>query len=223
MVRVLVADDHVVMRKGLRQILLDRFPKAMVDEAGNGNEVIEQVWNNNYDAILMDISMPGKDGIDVMKEIKSNKPDLPVLIISMYPEDQYAIRAIKAGASGYVMKSCSQDELSTALERVLNGDKYVSTSLAIKLASYVENENNRNNSILPHEFLSDREYEIMCLMASGKSLKEIACELSLSPKTISTYRSRLMDKMNMKNNVELINYVIRKKLIKCCDCYDKPE
>jgi two-component system invasion response regulator UvrY len=222
MIKVLIADDHLVFRKGLGQILLEMSMKVEVDEAADGNEVLEKVWENNYDVVLMDISMPSCNGIDVMKQLRHDKPDLPVLIISMHPEDQYAVRAIRAGASGYVKKSGSREELTAAIDHLIRGEKYISPSIALALAAHVRGTDDQKEKPL-HKCLSDREYEMMCMIASGKSLKEIAGDLSLSPKTVSSYRFRLMKKMGMKNNAELINYVIRKKLISGGDCYDGPE
>jgi DNA-binding NarL/FixJ family response regulator len=183
--------------------------KVVVDEASNGQEVIKKILVNDYNLVLLDISMPGRNGLDVLKQIKSYKPDLQVLILSMYPEEQYAMRALKAGAAGYVTKAGKSEELFTAIHKVLKGKKYMSSSLADRLFSYIEHGNKK----APHEVLSDREYQVMCMTASGKSVKKIAMDLSLSDKTISTYRARILIKMNMKNMAQLILYTIQNQLL----------
>jgi len=181
----------------------------VVDEASNGQEVIEKIDNNDYDLILLDISLPGRGGLDVLKQIKASQPELPVLILSMYPEEQYAIRSLRARASGYLTKESAPDELIDAIRRIAEGKKYITSSLAEKLAFELE----VNARISMHETLSDREYQVMCMIASGKRIKEIAEILSLSVKTISTYRSRILRKMEMKNNAQITYYAIRNGLI----------
>jgi DNA-binding NarL/FixJ family response regulator len=207
--KILIADDHEIFRRGVMQVFSELPVKVEVDEASNGQEVIEKMWRNDYSAVVLDISMPGRNGLDVLKQIKSHKPDLHVLILSMYPEEQFAVRSLKAGADGYLTKATSPDEMIIALQKILKGKKYISSSLADKLACYVGSE----NMDAPHEALSDREYEVMCMTAAGKSVKQIAMELSLSDKTISTYRARILDKMNMDNNAQLIQYVIQNQLL----------
>ena len=209
MIRILVVDDHPMIRKGIKQIIEGNFDLVVEDEASNGYEALEKVLTNNFDVILLDISIPGINGLDVLKQIKNIKSNLPILVLSMYPEEQYAVRVLKAGASGYLTKESAPDELVMAIRKVANGRKYISSSLAEKLASYLE----IGVEQLPHETLSDREYQVMRMIAAGKTVSEIAEELSLSIQTISTYRSRILQKMRMKNNVELANYAIRNQLL----------
>jgi len=209
MIRILVADDHAIVRQGLKQILADTLDIVVAGEANNGAEVLKKVLKNDYDVVLLDISMPGRSGLDILKEIRSLKPKLPVLVLTMYPEEQYALRALRAGASGYVTKESAPDELIAAILKVLTGGKYVSSSLAEKVAFYLETGSEKPL----HQTLSDREYEVMCMIASGKTVKAIAEGLSLSPKTVSTYRSRILGKMRMKNNAELTRYAIENKLV----------
>jgi two-component system invasion response regulator UvrY len=209
MLKILIADDHPVFRRGLRQIIAEASDMAVADEANDGWEVLSKVRTGNYDVVLLDISMPGKSGMDVLCELKNEKPGLRILMLSMHPEEQYAVRALRAGASGYLTKESAPDELVAAIHKVSTGGKYVSSSLAEKLASLVQGNAER----LPHEELSDREYRVMSMIASGKTVSEIAKELSLSVKTISTYRSRILHKMKMKNNAELTRYAISKSLI----------
>ncbi len=207
--KILIADDHEIFRKGVKQILTEDGGAFHVDEAINGQEVIDKMWKNDYDAVLLDISMPGRNGLDVLKDIKNIKPALHVLMLSMYPEEQFGMRSLKASADGYLTKSTKPDELVRAVKVIIKGKKYISSSLAGRLACYVENDNLK----APHETLSDREYEVMCMTASGKSAKQIAAELSLSDKTISTYRARILQKMNMSNIAQLIQYAIRHDLL----------
>ncbi len=209
MIKILVADDHAVVREGLKQILSETPDMVVAAEAGSAQEVLNKVWEDSYDVVLLDISMPGRGGLDVLKQLKDEKPGLPVLILSIYPEEQYAVRALKAGASGYLTKESAPDELIAAIRKVSQGGKYVSASLAEKLAFDMEIDSKKP----PHEMLSDREYQVMCMIAKGNTIKEIACELSLSVKTISTYRSRIIDKMRMKGNAELTHYAIKNRLI----------
>ena len=207
--KILIADDHEIFRRGVMQVFSELPGKVEVDEASNGQEVIEKMWRNDYSAVVLDISMPGRNGLDVLKQIKSHKPDLHVLILSMYPEEQFAVRSLKAGADGYLTKATSPDEMIIAVQKILKGKKYISSSIADRLACYVGSEDMN----APHEALSDREYEVMCMTAAGKSVKQIAMELSLSDKTISTYRARILNKMNMDNNAQLIQYVIQNQLL----------
>lgn len=209
MIKILVADDHPIVRQGLKQILSEYPDMTVADEAGNGKEVLSKIAKKDYDIVLLDISMPGRNGLDILKELKTKKPKLPVLVLSIYPEDQYAVRVLKLGAAGYLTKESVPEELVAAIRKVARGRKYVSNYLAEKLASDLE-----INAEKPlHENLSDREYQVMFMIASGKRLKEISEELSLSIKTISTYRSRIMDKMKMKNNAELIRYALQNSLV----------
>jgi DNA-binding NarL/FixJ family response regulator len=209
MLKILIADDHPIVRTGLKQILDEAPVKIASEEAKDGNEVLRKTAGQAYDLILLDIAMPGVNGLDCLKQIKKQNPGLPVLIISMYPEEQYAVRALKAGASGYLTKQSAPDELLQAIHKVLAGGKYVSASLAEKLAWRLEDDGAAN----PHEALSDREYEVLCLIASGKTASQIALQLCLSVKTVSTYRVRILEKMKLKNNAELTHYAVKNHLV----------
>jgi DNA-binding NarL/FixJ family response regulator len=208
MIRVLVADDHAIVREGLKQIVSEPSDMVVADEAENGNEVLEKILTNEYEAVVLDITMPGINGLDALKQIKSQRPELPILILSMHPEEQYALRVLKAGASGYLTKESAPEELITAIRRVSSGMKYVSSSLAERLASDLETDHDRPR----HTTLSDREYQVMCMLASGKPVKQIAEALSLSIKTISTYRRRILEKMGMESNAELVRYALENNL-----------
>jgi len=210
MIKILVADDHAIVREGLKQIVADTSDMVVAGEAVDGQEVLDKVRKEDWDLILLDISMPGRGGIDVLKDLKIEKPKLPVLVLSMYPEEQYAIRALKAGAAGYLTKESAPEELIEAIRKVSRGGKYISASLAESLASHVG-----TNSEKPlQETLSDREYQVMLMIASGKTVTEIASELSLSVKTISTNRVRALRKMGMKNSAEITHYAIKHGLVK---------
>ena len=209
MIKILIADDHAIVREGLKQIVSETTDIAVKGEAINGQQVIELVRTNDWDVVLLDIAMPGRGGIDTLKQLKLEKPTLPVLVLSMYPEEQYAVRALKAGASGYLTKESAPEELIAAIQKVSHGGKYISSSLAEKLAIGVGKEIEKPL----HEKLSDREYQVVLMLASGKTVKEIADELSLSIKTISTNRARALRKMGMKTNAELTYYVIKQGLI----------
>ena len=204
-IRVLIADDHAIVRQGLRQILSDTPDLTVAGEAENGVQAVQMVRNGEWDVVLMDVSMPDRNGIDALKLIKKEFPRLPVLILSMYPEEQYAIRALKAGASGYLTKQRAPELLVTAIRQVASGKKYVSPSLAEELANAIGEDSER----LPHEKLSDREYQTLCMIASGKTPAEIAEALNLSVKTVSVYRARLLEKMNLRNNAELTHYGLK--------------
>jgi DNA-binding NarL/FixJ family response regulator len=209
MIRVLVVDDHPIVREGLKQILSDTEDILVVDEADSGQAVLTSAARSNFDVVLLDISMPGRDGLEVLRELKQQKPKLPVLILSMYPEEHYAVRVLRAGASGYLTKSSAPDELISAIRKVASGRKYISSTLAERLIYELDREADRPM----HEVLSDREYQVMHMISTGKSVKEIAEALGLSVKTVSTYRSRIMEKMNMKNNAEIVLYAVQNKLI----------
>ena len=209
MIRVLIADDHVVVRQGLKQILGDTPELLVAGEAINGQEVLDKIRAEAWDVVVLDISMPDHSGLDILKQLKAEQPKLPVLVLSMHPEDRYAMRVLKAGASGYLAKDSAADELVKAIRKVVSGGRYVSPSLAEKMAFDV----GADASKLPHETLSDREFQVLRLIADGKSVTEIAAELSLSVKTVSTYRARLLEKMNLSTNAELIHYAIRNHLI----------
>jgi two-component system invasion response regulator UvrY len=205
MIRILIADDHPMFREGLRRILAGYPDFNVADEASNGQEVFEKVQNNEYDMVLLDIAMPGTPGLEVLKRLKNEKPKLPVLVLSMYPEEQYAVRVIKAGASGYLTKQSASKELITAIRRISGGRKYITSSIAERLADDVEPIAEKPL----HDRLSDRELEVYRMIAAGKTTTQIAEELFLSGKTISTYRSRILEKMKMKTNAELIHYAIK--------------
>jgi two-component system invasion response regulator UvrY len=209
MIKILVADDHPVVRLGLKQLLSDVKDMTVADEATTGQEVLKKIAKNDYDVVLLDISMPGRNGLDILHELRSKKPKLPVLVLSIYPEDQYAVRVLKIGAAGYLTKESVPEELINAIRKVSQGRKYISSTLAEKLAVDLEFDSEKP----VHEYLSDREYQVLCLLASGKRLKDIADELDLSIKTISTYRTRILDKMKMKNNAEMIRYALQNKLV----------
>lgn len=209
MLRILVVDDHPIVRRGLRQIIAEISDMVVADEASNGWEALSNVRTSHYDVVLLDISMPGISGLDILRQLKSERPELPILILSIHPEEQYAVRTLRTGASGYLTKESAPDELVAAIRKVSTGGKYVSSSLAEKLASELDDKHGQ----LSHERLSNREYQFICLIASGKTVAEIAEELSLSIKTVSTYRSRVLDKMKMKNNAELTYYAIKNQLV----------
>lgn len=209
MIKILIADDHTMFREGLKHILAEYPDLVAADEANNGQEVLDKIWKNDYDMVLLDITMPGMTGLEALKQLKNDKPKLPVLILSMHPEEQYAIRVLRAGASGYLTKESAPDELITAIRKISQGKKYITPSLAERLASEFEADSERPL----HDILSDREYQVLCMIAAGKTLTHIAGELSLSIKTVSTYRTRIMEKMKMKTNAEVMHYVIKHQLL----------
>jgi two-component system invasion response regulator UvrY len=209
MLRILVADDHEVVRKGLVKVLAETLQPIKVDEAGNGQEAMSKIWKGGYDLVVLDMKMPGKSGLDVLKEIKHHQPKLPVVILSMHPEEQFAIRAMRAGASGYLTKECAGEELVLAIRKALKGGKYISDSLAQILAGELDIDSEKPL----HEILSDREYQVMLMIASGKPVGTIAKELCLSVKTISSYRANILLKTRMKNNAEITHYAIQNKLV----------
>lgn len=206
--RILIADDHTVVRKGLKQILLEAFKTAHIQEVSDAEELVKEALKAQWDVVITDLSMPGRSGLDALHQIKQHDPKLPVLILSIHPEEQYAIRALKAGAAGYLSKDMASEELVNAVHRVLLGKKYISPSVAEKLASALDLDEEKQL----HEYLSDREFDVLKLIATGKSITEIAGLLSLSPTTISTYRTRILTKLNMKNNADLILYSLEHKL-----------
>ena len=207
--RILIADDHSVVRRGLKQILLDEFQHAFIAEVENGEALLQMAMKDRWDVIITDVSMPGRSGLDVLQQIKQVRPKLPVLILSVFTEEHYAMRSLKAGASGYLNKDLAPEELIKAVHCVMSGKKYITPSLAEKLASYFEDDISQS----PHDQLSDREFAVLRLLAKGKSIAEIAELLSLSATTISTYRSRIMIKMKMKTNADLILYVAENNLL----------
>jgi DNA-binding NarL/FixJ family response regulator len=208
-IRVLIADDHSIVRQGLKQILSGTADFEVAGEAANGVEAVQMVRGGDWGVVLMDVSMPDRNGIDTLKMIKKEFPKLPVLILSMHPEEHYAIRALKAGASGYLTKQSAPEQLVHAIRTVAAGKKYVSASVAEELANAIQEDSEKP----PHEKLSDREYQTLCMIASGKTLSNIAEELSLSVKTVSVYRARLLEKMRMKNNAELTHYGVKHGLV----------
>jgi DNA-binding NarL/FixJ family response regulator len=209
MKRILIADDHAILRKGLKETIEEELGATAFGEAANGREVMEQVWKKPWDLVLLDIGMEGRSGLEVLEEIRSARPKLPVLILSMYPEAQFAVRALRLGAVGYVNKQSAPEELVVAVKKVLAGGRYVSASLAEHLATEVQGDAAK----APHESLSTRELQVMRLIASGKSLKEIADALCISVKTVGTYHTRLLDKLNMKSDVEITRYALLNKLV----------
>jgi len=209
MLRILIADDHAIVRRGLRDILLEEFPSAEIVEVADAEDLLKNVIQQQWNVVISDLSMPGRSAIEALKQIKIYYPRLPVLILSIYPEDQYAIRVLKAGSSGYLNKDMAPDELVNAVHKVLSGRKYITASVAEKLASAFDYNSQKSS----HEHLSDREFEVLKMLASGKSVSDIGAILNLSVTTISTYRSRIMGKMNMKTNADLTQYAIENKLI----------
>jgi len=208
MIRILIADDHFIVREGLKQIVSDVPDMVVVDEASDGQEALRKALGGSFDIIILDISMPVKSGLDVLQALKQHKPDANVLILSVHPEEHYAMRVLKAGASGYLTKESAPDELVRAIRRISQGRKYITATLAEKLAGVVE----RPADVPLHSTLSEREFRVMVMIASGYSIKEISEKLFLSIKTVSTYRTRILKKMNFKNNSELIRYSIENGL-----------
>lgn len=209
MIKILVADDHAVVRQGLKQILLQEPDIQEVGEAASGRETLQLSRDSSWDVVILDITMPQGGGVETLQELRHLQPDLPVLVLSVHSEDQYALRMLRLGAAGYLTKECAPLELVQAVRRVVSGGKYVSLDLAEQLTEVLAGERQE----LAHAGLSDREFQVLCLIGSGKSVSEIAQELSLSPKTVSTYRRRVLDKMGLKGNAELTRYVLEHHLI----------
>lgn len=208
-VRILIVDDHFVVRQGLKLILREHFSSAEFGEAGDGGEALQAIWKEPWDVVLLDISMPGRGGLEALKDIKQSRPKLPVIILSMHPEDQFSIRMLKLGASSYIRKDCAGQELVKAVTAAIEGNHYITPTLAEKLALNLTHDQDAPL----HETLSDREYQVMCLLASGKTVKEIGNDLSLSVKTISTYRTRILEKLNLKNNSQIMRYAVQRGLV----------
>lgn len=206
--RILIADDHVILRKGLVQILTDEFPEAQFGEASNTPETLECLSRDPWDLLVLDIFMPGRSGLEILYDVRRNHPDLPVLVLSSAPEDQLAVRVLKSGARGYLNKQTAPEELVNAVRKVLAGDRYLSSAAAELMAAQISHTDGPS-----HEKLSDREYTVLQLLVAGKSIKGIAGELSLSPKTISTYHARIWDKLRVKNDVEMVRYALEHGLV----------
>lgn len=209
MINILIADDHPIVREGLKQIIAETDDIVIKGEASDGAEVLDRVRRGRWDVIVLDLSMPGMNGLDLLKQLNVQYPSLPVLVLSMHPEDQYAVRVLRAGASGYLTKESAADQLVAAIRKVAQGGKYVSPALAEKLVFDLDTDSDKP----PHEKLSDREFQVLCMIASGKTVTEIAIELALSVKTVSTYRSRILEKMDMQRNSDLTHYAIQQGLI----------
>jgi len=209
--RFLLIDDHKIIREGLKQILLIHFPSSSFDEGAKAEDVIDKLTTSQYDVMICDLSMPGRSGLDVIKQVKEMHPDLPVLILSMHPEEHYALRALKAGAWGYLNKSDGAEVLIPAIQRVLQGRKYVSAKLAEQLADNLTSRNPSSDQL--HEALSSREFDVFKLLVEGKAISDISQQLSLSASTVSTHRARILNKMNMKSNAELVKYALEHNLI----------
>jgi len=209
MIRIMIADDHAIMRQGLAQILQMSGEMEIVASCTNGTDALNWLCNNDCDVALIDIAMPGMSGIDLLKQVRKEKPKLPVLILSAYPEDQYAVRLIKAGAAGYLNKECAPEDVVAAVQSVLNGKRYITPAVSEMLASEICMPSGK----LPHETLSNREYQIFMLLASARTIAEIAGILKLSTKTVSTYRSRILEKMHLRNNAELMRYAVDNHLM----------
>lgn len=207
--KVLIADDHQIVREGLKRILNTASDIEEVSEAENAQQLLNLIRTKNWDVVILDINMPGKSGLDVLKEIKHEYPKLPVLILSMYPESQFAVRVLKQGASGYITKASAASELMQAVRKVYQGGKYISPTVADKLAEALKTETDKAS----HELLSDREFQVFKSIATGMTVGEIAVELNLSVKTISTYRTKILDKMKLRNNADIVQYAVRYKLV----------
>ncbi|RPI15904.1 MAG: DNA-binding response regulator [Ignavibacteriae bacterium] len=209
MIEVFIVDDHAVVRRGIKQILSDDPEIEVTGEASDAEELMQQLYEKHWDVLILDITMPGKSGLDVLIELRQKKPEMKILILSMHPEEEVALTALKSGAAGYLNKSSVPGELVNAVKRINDGGRYITTSLAESIAFSVE----KDLSILPHRNLSDREFQVLCLLASGNTLTDVSKMLSLSIKTVSTYRTRVMEKMNMNTNVELTHYAIKHRII----------
>ena len=207
MLKILVADDHAIVRKGVIQILSDEFPSAIIEDVSNAEDLLHRTLTGTWDIIITDLSMPGRSGLDALKQIRLSKPSLPVLVLSMYPEEQYAIRVLKAGAAGYLNKEAAPDELVMAVRQILKGEKYITAFVAGAMSGNIS----LTNDELPHQSLSDRELEVMRLIGMGKSVSEIAEMLLLSVTTVSTYRARILSKLQLKNNAAITLYVLENK------------
>ncbi len=209
MIRLLIADDHAIVRRGLRQIVADTQDLTLAGEAATAPEVLSLVGERKWDCLVLDLSLPGGHGLDLLTEVKRRRPDLPVLILTVHSEDQYAVRALRAGAAGYLTKESAPELLVEAVRKVVHGGRYLTPAVAERLAFTLGPGDQRP----PHELLSDREYQVLCMLASGKTVSQVAAALGLSVKTVSTYRARILEKMGMKTNAELTRYAIRNHLV----------
>ncbi|MHA4809993.1 response regulator [Flavitalea flava] len=209
MLRIMIADDHPIVRQGLEKVLRKEYPSAIIEQVASGDDLIKNVIKFDWDLIISDMTMPGTNGLEALQQIKGFRPQLPILILSMHPEEQYALRALKAGASGYLNKDMMAEELIAATRRVLMGRKYITPSIAERLAEVMNDDHSR----LPHEQLSDREFEVLKLLANGKSLTEIGQLLAVTATTVSTYRARILSKMGFKTNADLTRYGISNNII----------
>jgi two-component system invasion response regulator UvrY len=210
MKKILIVDDHPIVRDGLKQILADTEDMVVGGEAGSADEALALVRDSDWDLVVLDITLPGRTGIDLLRDLRRERPALPVLMLSIHPEEELGVRAVKAGASGYLNKECASDDLVHAIQLIVTGNKYISRFLAERLIEEIQRDTNKP----PHELLSDREYEVMALISAGKSMKEIAAALSLSKSTVSTYRARLLDKLKVKSNAEITRYALHHGLVK---------
>jgi len=208
MIRILIADDHAIVRRGLKQILAETPDLQVTGEASDGAEAMKKVRENEYEVVVLDITMPGRSGLEVLKELKAQRPELPVIVLSVHPEEQYAVRVLRAGADGYLTKVRAPEELVAAIRAASAGKKYITPSVGERLARELDLRTGKPR----HERLSDRELDVMLMIASGKAVKEIAHELSLSPKTVSTYRSRLLEKLGVRSDANVTRYVIENRL-----------
>jgi two-component system, NarL family, invasion response regulator UvrY len=209
MLKVLIADDHEIVRRGLKQILVEGFAFAHIEEAGDCPSLVEKALGSNWDIIVSDLAMPGGGGLEALKQIRKASPEMPILILSIYPEDQYALRVLKAGASGYLNKDAAPEELVTAIQRILSGRRYVTESMAEKIVQKLDDQNN----VPPHELLSDREWDVFRYLAVGRTVSEICELLTLKSTTVSTYRTRILMKMSLRTNADIIQYALENKLI----------
>jgi len=209
MKRILIVDDHPIVRDGLKQILADTEDMVVGGEAGSADEALALVRDADWDLVVLDITLPGRTGIDLLRDLRRERPALPVLMLSIHPEEELGVRAVKAGASGYLNKECASDDLVHAIQLIMTGNKYISRRLSARLIEEIQRDTNKP----PHETLSDREYEVMALISAGKSMKEVAAALSLSKSTVSTYRVRILDKLNVRSNAEITRYALHHGLV----------
>jgi len=209
MKKILIVDDHPIVRDGLKQILADTEDMVVGGEAGSADEALALVRDADWDLVVLDITLPGRTGIDLLRDLRRERPALPVLMLSIHPEEELGVRAVKAGASGYLNKECASDDLVHAIQLIVTGNKYISRRLSERLIEEIQRDTNKP----PHETLSDREYEVMALISAGKSMKEVAAALSLSKSTVSTYRVRILDKLNVRSNAEITRYALHHGLV----------